>query len=751
MSAMAELIEYYGWRQVIAIFVDDEYGRNGISVLGDELAKRKSSIYYKIALPLRASPSRIADLLDKSKFMGRRVYVVHVSPDSGIDVFTIAYKLQMMTDGFVWLTTDWLCTALDSSASTKIKSFEYLQGVVSFCPYIPQSHQNSTFMYKWSSKLNKYGLYAYDTVWAVAHAIDEYLNGSGNITFSHSNTMRDMRGKIQLDRLKIFDGGKMLLNKLLQVNFTGLTGTVRFNLERNRITTAYEIINIDREEIHTVGYWTHHLGFTNVPPKMSFESGHRNLIVDRNLGNVTWPGGKKEIPRGWVLSGNDKVLRVGVPNRASYIAFSTESKSTHKIEGYCIDVFKAALKYIPYAVPYRFVPVGDGLSNPNYDELVNMVAENIIDAAVGDIAIVTNRTKAVDFTQPYAATGLVVVAPIRISKSSTWVFLKPFTVQMWCVTLAFFILIGVVIWVLEHRVNSDFRGPPRQQLITMFLFSFSTLFKTQQENTSSVLGRMVMMVWLFLLMVITASYTASLTSILTVQQLSSPIKGIDSLIASNEPIGYQVGSFAHNYLTDCLNVRNSRLVPLGTPEAYSKALKLGPKNGGVAAIVDELPYVELFLSNITDFCISGQMFTKNGWGFAFQRDSPLAIDMSTAILKLSEVGGLQKIHDEWFCKKGCAIDRRDITDPNQLHINSFWGLFLLSGIATLTAFLVFLMRSIRQFVRYNKSLRESSSSPETEPTRCTQSIHKFIDFIDEREEAVKNIFRQQQSSQPEIS
>ena len=58
------------------------------------------------------------------------------------------------------------------------------------------------------------------------------------------------------------------------------------------------------------------------------------------------------------------------------------------------------------------------------------------DAAVGDIAIVTNRTRIVDFSQPYATTGLVIVAPIHNSKSSAWVFLKPFTVEMWFVTAA---------------------------------------------------------------------------------------------------------------------------------------------------------------------------------------------------------------------------------------------------------------------------------------------------------------------------
>lgn len=131
----------------------------------------------------------------------------------------------------------------------------------------------------------------------------------------------------------------------------------------------------------------------------------------------------------------------------------------------------------------------------------------------------------------------------------------------------------------------------------------------------STLGRFVLIIWLFVVLIINSSYTASLTSILTVQQLSSRIEGLDSLISSSDPIGYQVGSFAKNYLMEELNIAESRLVSLNSPEAYARALDLGPKDGGVAAVVDELPYVELFLAKYCNYRTVGQEFTKSGWGF----------------------------------------------------------------------------------------------------------------------------------------
>lgn len=95
----------------------------------------------------------------------------------------------------------------------------------------------------------------------------------------------------------------------------------------------------------------------------------------------------------------------------------------------------------------------------------------MFDAVIGDIAIVTNRTRIVDFTQPYIESGLVIVVPVRKLNSSAWAFLRPFTPWMWGVTAAFFLIIGAVIWILEHRINDEFRGPPKKQIVTILWYA----------------------------------------------------------------------------------------------------------------------------------------------------------------------------------------------------------------------------------------------------------------------------------------
>ena len=162
------------------------------------------------------------------------------------------------------------------------------------------------------------------------------------------------------------------------------------------------------------------------------------------------------------------------------------------------------------------------------------------------------------------------------------------------------------------------------------------MFKLAGENTVSTLGRVVLLIWLFVVLIITSSYTASLTSILTVQQLNSPIKGVDTLMSSSERVGFQVGSYAENYMIDELNIARSRLVALGSPKEYATALQ----NGTVSAIVDERPYVDLFLSEFCGFAIRGQAFTRSGWGFVsnpfLEVSLSICLNMNLDLLVLSE-------------------------------------------------------------------------------------------------------------------
>ncbi|KAF7851064.1 hypothetical protein BT93_L4684 [Corymbia citriodora subsp. variegata] len=758
MYAIADLVERYEWREVIAIFVDDDYGRGGVSVLGDALAKKRSKISYKAAFTPGAPEIAIKELLIGVNNMESRVYVVHVNPDSGLEIFRIANNLGMMAAGYVWIVTDWLPSALDLSETVDADMMNLLQGVIALRHYTPDTSKKKSFLSRWKSLKftttatpNSYALYAYDSVWLAARALDTFLSEGGNISFSDDAKLIGLnRSRLSLSTLRVFDGGTRLLQILLTMNFTGLSGEIQFDPDRDLIHPAMDVLNIGGTGTRRIGYWSNYSGLSVVPPETLYDKPPNRSASSQNLHDVIWPGEMTSKPRGWVFPNNGKPLQIGVPNRVSYKQYVAKDKNPPGVKGFCIDIFEAALKLLPYPVPHEYILFGDGKGNPIYSDLVYGVAQNKFDAAVGDITIVTNRTKIVDFTQPYMESGLVVVVPVKEEKSSPWAFLKPFTVPMWCVTGAFFLFVGFVVWILEHRLNEEFRGSPRRQLITIFWFSFSTMFFSHRENTVSTLGRLVLIIWLFVVLIINSSYTASLTSILTVQQLTSGIEGIDSLISSSDRIGIQEGSFARNYLIDELNIVESRLVTLKSQEDYAIALEKGSKGGGVSAIVDELPYIDIFLASTNcAFRTVGQEFTRSGWGFAFQRDSPLAVDLSTAILQLSENGELQRIHDKWLTQTQCSA-QVDESEDNRLSLSSFWGLFLICGIACFLALTCFCCKIFLQYRRFSPETGEPEIEIEPASARRpvrTTSFKDLMGFVDKKEAEIKHMLKRKSSEE----
>nr|XP_043630639.1 glutamate receptor 3.5-like [Erigeron canadensis] len=780
MSAISDLVFYFDWKGVITISVDDDYGRNGILALSEALYKKRAKIYHKASITPGASQSEITDLLTRINLMECRIYVIHASPDSGLDIFTVAKKLGMITSGYVWITTDWLLAVLDSMDAPDAMLMDNIQGVISFRPHTADSDLKRTFSNKWKSmkdkqtpSFNAYALYAYDSVWLLAHALDTFLKSSGSITFTNVSKHENMSGsKIHLSALRIFNEGEKLLKTILATNFTGLTGEVKFDHHKNLIHPAYDIVNIVGTGLRTIGYWSNYRGLSITVPESLYGKTSKNFTSDQHLYSVIWPSGMSKKPRGWVFPNNQKPLRVAVPYGNSYKELATKDKSPQGVRGYCIDVFEAALNLLPYPVTPEYILYGDGQINPSYNNLVRDVAENKYDAAVGDFIITAERKKLVDFTRSYMESALVIVAPVNKSKPNTWAFLRPFTIEMWLVSFGFFLFVGFVVWILEHRLNDEFRGPPRRQIITVLWLvskrqNLKWAFTYAGEKTVSTFGRFVLLLWLFVVFIITSSYTASLTSILTVQQLTASIEGIDGLISTNDPIGVQDGTFAYKFLLEELNIAKSRIKLLNDEVEYLNALRLGPQGGGVAAVIDELPYVELFMRYTNcEFRIVGQEFTKSGWGFkirmfdfksqivlqVFKKDSPLVDDLSTAILQLSENGDLQRIHDKWLSSTACLTQTTEVEGKN-LSLENFWGLFLICGVACFLSMIIFFgMRlcEYRQF--YNADEEQTREIVEwdsrTRDSRwscCSTNFKKMIHFFDTKEEDISHTLSRNKS------
>ncbi|KAH0970944.1 hypothetical protein GBA52_023100 [Prunus armeniaca] len=135
MTAVADLVAFYEWREVIAIYIDDDFGRNAIAALGDKLAEKRC----KVSLPLnpKATKDDITKALICTSSMESRILIVHIYTNWGLQVFSEAQNLMMMGSGYVWIATDWLPTILDTDPSLPTKD---IQGVLTLRMYTPESN-----------------------------------------------------------------------------------------------------------------------------------------------------------------------------------------------------------------------------------------------------------------------------------------------------------------------------------------------------------------------------------------------------------------------------------------------------------------------------------------------------------------------------------------------------------------------------------------------------------------------------------
>ncbi|KAK6154046.1 hypothetical protein DH2020_013685 [Rehmannia glutinosa] len=143
MAAIADIIRYYGWKEVIAIYIDDDYGINGVATLADHLSARSCQISYKAPLKPEANLDDVRDVLVRVALEGSRILVVHTYPETGVDIMAVAKYLGMMEEGYVWIATNWL-SAFWIQMCNSLEATKNIQGVLSLRIHTPESEEKKS-------------------------------------------------------------------------------------------------------------------------------------------------------------------------------------------------------------------------------------------------------------------------------------------------------------------------------------------------------------------------------------------------------------------------------------------------------------------------------------------------------------------------------------------------------------------------------------------------------------------------------
>ncbi|CAA0823642.1 Glutamate receptor 2.7 [Striga hermonthica] len=645
IKCIADIIATFHWRKVVAIYEVDDSG--AFTLLSDELSAVGVEIEHRLVLPPFSSLSNPNTFIrqEAKKLLTKqaRVFVVlKTSLEMSVVLFKEANELGLVQKDSAWIISDPLAGLLDSVNSSVISSMEGAIGVTTLFSengrLFQEFNQNfrrifrSDYPEEDNSEPSIYALRAYDSMNAIIMAAKKFNSGGSN------------------------------LEALISTDFTGLSGRISFGGGELLVQPfAVKIVNVVGKKYKEVGILS--------------SNTEERPVKWYAFDLINWPGDLRRVPKGWSMPNEAKPLRIGVPGRTSFEKFVKVSgnpsiQHSYSYTGICIDIFFEVLKIVEkdYPLPYEFVPFLG-----TYDELVNCVANKTFDAVVGDVTILANRSSFVEFTQPFTESGLTMLVTVNSRAPNTaWIFVKPFSGGMWAVTGAVLLYTVLIVWLLEREMNPEFEGPWWNQLNTALWFTCCSLFFAHREKVYNNYTRIVVLVWLFVVLVLTSSYTASLSSLLTVPRITPSVSEIQLLKDQNAKIGCDGDSFVREYLENVLGFHPDNIRTVDSEYKYPKEFE----TGNISAAFLELPYQKAFLNHYcTGYTVAGNTSSVagdrfGGLGFVFQKGSPITEDVSRAILTLSENGNLKELELEYFSPTRKCVQNADMMD--NLSWESFW-------------------------------------------------------------------------------
>ena len=365
VKAIANIVDTFGWREIVIIYEDTDYGNGLIPYLLDALQEIDTRVPYRSVIHPSSNNTEIIKELNKLKENHVRIFLVHMTASLGSKLFVRAKEADMMSEGYAWILTTGLSSLLDPMGS---KVMDSMQGVLGIRPYIPPSKHLKDFEKKWkrnltsikiksksTTSLNFFGLWAYDTVWALAIAVEK----AGCIVHSSFLKQNARNNNVDLATLGVFEMGTRLRNTILTTKFQGLSGN--FHLVKGQLEpSAFELFNVIGRTERIIGHWTREKNLT------SNENLPKNQISKDKLKQPIWPGYTSEQPT---------KLRIGVPVKVGFLDFVKVEWDPVIISGFSIDVFKDVLRALPFPLTYVFIPYANETrqSKGTYDQLLGEI------------------------------------------------------------------------------------------------------------------------------------------------------------------------------------------------------------------------------------------------------------------------------------------------------------------------------------------------------------------------------------------
>lgn len=325
-------------------------------------------------------------------------------------------------------------------------------------------------------------------------------------------------------------------------------------------------------------------------------------------------------------------LRVATKPLAPFV-FTTGDAPT----GYSVDVWAEVAGRLGLA--YEWV------TYETVGEILDAVQSGAADVAIAGISMTRERETVVDFSHPYFDAGLQIMVPAGSSFAFRQVlshFLSPGMLSFVVIGLVAAAIMAHFIYFTERRHNPDFqRGYARGiwEAVWWLLTIVANGEYPDRPTRSTARRLMTIAFWLVGLLLV-AQFTATVTSALTVQQLTSDIRGPEDL--PGKGVATVAGSTAAAYLAD-IGVSS-----VGVPvieEAYALLTA-----GEVDAIVYDAPVLRYHTVSAGrgEVEVIEGVFKPEKYGIALPPGSELRESINEVLLEMYQDGTLSEIEERWF-------------------------------------------------------------------------------------------------------
>ena len=208
--------------------------------------------------------------------------------------------------------------------------------------------------------------------------------------------------------------------------------------------------------------------------------------------------------------------------------------------GYAIDVLKLVQNDLGFLSDIHFCRDGQyGVYNKTSGKWNGIVAEILEDKAdlSPDLYISALRSKAVDFTEPYLPSGIILMVKEKKKHGAQiyWLsYLRPFTPRVWSILLGCFAVMLVFLWFVDklYLMTKDAIGKRKRRnkfsLDNSIAFTLALAFgrPTDGSTPSSNGARMAALAFGVAMLVFFSTYSANLAAFLIVDDMYTEVKSI---------------------------------------------------------------------------------------------------------------------------------------------------------------------------------------------------------------------------------